>query len=180
LIEGVKAAHAAGLIHRDLKPENVMIGVGERIKVLDFGLAKFATGFHDVSGLTVSGSLLGTAGYMSYEQLMGQEADERSDIFALGVMAAEALTGQRPFGGKTLAELAGAISRAEWRLPAAEAVRATLVRSLARDPRERFATAAELQRELIPAVRACAVEQIAAEGGSELSSTLSLGPSLSD
>src|SRR5262249_22007757 len=106
LCEGLKAAHEYGVIHRDLKPENMIISKNDKgkpvVKVLDFGLAKVSRNdLADPNTLTVKGAVLGTLGYMSPEQLMGEEADERSDIFAVGVLVVEALTGQRPFHGKT-------------------------------------------------------------------------------
>src|SRR6202030_3305792 len=110
LLEGLNAAHRQGVVHRDLKPENVFIANQEDgtdiIKILDFGLAKMKLlDSTDPNSLTVTGMIVGTLGYMSPEQLTGNSVDERSDIFAIGVMAVEALTGARPFSGRTPAEL---------------------------------------------------------------------------
>jgi eukaryotic-like serine/threonine-protein kinase len=101
LLDGVKAAHAAGIVHRDLKPENVLIarpGSGrECVKIADFGVAKWLTPEPGSVSLTVPGTIVGGLHYMSPEQLAGQQVDRRSDIFSIGVMVFEALTGKIPF-----------------------------------------------------------------------------------
>jgi len=93
--EGLAAAHEKGVVHRDIKPENIMIRKDGIAQIMDFGLAKLK----GVSRLTKQGSTVGTAGYMSPEQVQGQDADHRSDIFSLGVLLYEMLTGQLPFKG---------------------------------------------------------------------------------
>jgi len=95
IAEGLAAAHEKGIVHRDIKPENIMIRRDGRVQVMDFGLAKL----RGVSRLTKEGSTVGTAGYMSPEQVQGQEADHRSDIFSLGILLYEMLTGHPPFKG---------------------------------------------------------------------------------
>jgi hypothetical protein len=164
LFEGVEAAHRAGVVHRDLKPENVLVTTSstgaDQIKILDFGLAKVGAG--DVAGtsatsLTVAGVALGTFGYMSPEQFTGGAVDERADIFALGVMVAEVLTGERPFKGATYNELAHAIFHEDYHLPSdSNEVRAlddALQRCLAREQSQRYATVAEMRDAVIPAMR---------------------------
>jgi serine/threonine protein kinase len=171
LLEGVKAAHQAGVIHRDLKPENVLISSQpsgrEQIKVLDFGLAKILQiDPSNPQSLTAPGMIMGTFAYMSPEQVTGEEVDERSDIFSLGVMVVEALTGHRPFVGRTSAELITAILSAPFHLLAeARAVAGTsdevrqldevLQGCLAKDRAQRFDSVAAMQRELIPAIEHC-------------------------
>ncbi|HEY6952144.1 MAG TPA: protein kinase [Bacteroidota bacterium] len=93
--DGLAAAHEKGIVHRDIKPENIMIRKDGIAQIMDFGLAKL----HGVSRLTKEGSTVGTAGYMSPEQVQGQDADHRSDIFSYGVLLYELLTGQLPFKG---------------------------------------------------------------------------------
>ncbi len=104
LLAGVEAAHHASIIHRDLKPDNILIAAGV-VKILDFGLAKVReTEFTDPQSLTVAGAVMGTFGYMSPEQLMGEEVDERTDIYALGVIAFETLTGELNLRGRAFHE----------------------------------------------------------------------------
>ncbi|HET7695976.1 MAG TPA: serine/threonine-protein kinase [Vicinamibacterales bacterium] len=107
IAEALAAAHQHGIVHRDLKPDNVLRTAEGRIKVVDFGIARHLTpplgnGAH---GLTLTGTQLGTPGYMAPEQLRGRPIDARADIFAFGVMAYELATGSHPFGGSDPAAL---------------------------------------------------------------------------
>jgi eukaryotic-like serine/threonine-protein kinase len=162
LLDGVKAAHQAGIIHRDLKPENILLVTAEQgpplLKILDFGLAKLR-GPSISANLTTPGMLIGTPNYMAPEQLVGQEADERSDLFAIGVMAVETITGQRPFSGDSYQQLLANITTGAYRLPGqgAEIARldAVLQRCLAPQRESRYASAEALQADLIPALQAC-------------------------
>jgi eukaryotic-like serine/threonine-protein kinase len=167
-LDGLEAAHQLGLIHRDLKPENLMIcrgsdGVGPGVlKILDFGLAKNqllqSDGDTTIAGLTVPGTLLGTYTYMSPEQLSGLPMDVRSDLFAVGVIAVESLTGERPFRGSTLSDLVRAVLHDTYQLagdgPAMRRVDACLQKALAKDPKDRYGSAAAMRAELVPAVAA--------------------------
>ncbi len=106
---GVEAAHKAGIFHRDLKPENILLpesGIGP--KVVDFGVAKMtdAAAPPGTTTLTAGGTIVGTPAYMAPEQLRGGMVDGRADVFSLGVMTYEMLTGRLPFGGGSLIDIA--------------------------------------------------------------------------
>ena len=162
ICEGVAAAHQHQVVHRDLKPENVLIAAtatgSEIVKVLDFGLAKMRTASDETDGLTDPGVVMGTAGYMAPEQLMGAEVDHRADVFAIGVMAAEAIVGQRPFRGRSYSELLASIANDPVTLGGEGAERrrleSVLRRATATDPAMRYASVAALGADLIPALRA--------------------------
>jgi serine/threonine-protein kinase len=141
---GVQAAHDAGVLHRDLKPENILLpenGAGP--KVLDFGVAKLAPAEGDRGGtVTVGGTVVGTPAYMAPEQLRGQTVDGRADVFSLGVMAFEMLTGRLPFGTGSFVDVGiahahGRVSHADL-LPAGLA--AVVLQGLAPEPGARPAT----------------------------------------
>jgi eukaryotic-like serine/threonine-protein kinase len=97
VLAGLAAAHSAGIIHRDVKPENVLLGSGNVIKVADFGLARAAAGLRN----TKTGLLIGTAAYLAPEQVSASSSDERTDVYAAGVMLFEMLTGAQPHTGDT-------------------------------------------------------------------------------
>jgi len=121
LADALSSAHERGIVHRDLKPANVMITQENRIKVLDFGLAKLVEDTDSETGdpsltavpteLTAEGMVMGTAPYMSPEQVEGLAMDHRTDIFSLGIVLYEMATGKRPFAGDTSAALVSSILR---------------------------------------------------------------------
>lgn len=120
----LQAAHAEGVIHRDLKPQNIMIETGGRIVVMDFGLARSM----EASGMTQAGAIMGTPAYMSPEQAKGIPADERSDVFALGIIAYQMLCGQVPF--KADSALASLLMRTQTPAPSLTQVDPTIPQQL--------------------------------------------------
>jgi hypothetical protein len=152
LAEALAAAHAQGVIHRDVKPNNVMIASDGSVRLLDFGLARGAG--VDMATLTRTGTVLGTPGYMSPEQFDAHGVDERSDVYSLGVVLFEVLTGRLPFVAQTPIAVALAHKTEPPPLPRSlqSSVPAWLervvLRCLEKEPARRFATAAELAAEL--------------------------------
>jgi len=154
---GLAAAHEKGIVHRDLKPDNVFVTRDERVKVLDFGLAKSAadatpvdeTQSPTVSGYTEPGKVMGTVGYMSPEQVRGLAVDQRSDIFSFGSMLYEMLTGRRAFQRETAAETMTAILKEEPDIDALDlgipaSLRPVLRHCIEKKPDRRFQSARDL------------------------------------
>jgi eukaryotic-like serine/threonine-protein kinase len=152
LARGLSAAHAQGIVHRDLKPENVFVTHGHEVKILDFGLARnegSASGESETA-LTLEGAVLGTPGYISPEQARGERATPASDIFSLGCILYEMLTGRRAFARPTIVEsLAALLDEASPEFhgdihTVPIALQQIVTRCLARAPRARFHSAVDL------------------------------------
>ncbi len=179
--EGLDFAHHRSIIHRDIKPSNVRVLEDGTVKLMDFGIAKSMEGG---TRLTQTGIALGTAGYLAPEQIQGGRVDPRTDIFALGVLAYELITGIRPFEGKSLSNVLYRVLHDEPK-PAREinpacspGLEEVIVRCLAKDPEQRFQSARELAdtlrhvelaegqwRERTEAILRDAVQRVGGEGG---------------
>jgi eukaryotic-like serine/threonine-protein kinase len=151
VLSGLTHAHRGGVIHRDVKPGNILVGRGDLVKLADFGIAKAAFAQGDV---TTTGNLLGTSRYVSPEQVTGGEVDERSDLYSAGVVLYELLTGRPPFDAET--HIATATMRLTTDPPPPRSLRpgiprgveAAVMKSLAREPDDRFQTAEEMSAAL--------------------------------
>jgi len=149
LAQSLVAAHEQGVIHRDIKPQNLLLDARGMLKVMDFGVARLAGGS---SGLTEAGMLVGTPSYMAPEQLLTESFDERIDLYAVGVVLFECLTGRLPFEAPTAVALIAKLIREEPPKPETlnpeipPVLAALVLRLLAKEPTQRPASAAELVR----------------------------------
>jgi serine/threonine protein kinase len=149
---GLAHAHAAGLVHRDVKPQNLLLRKDGTLKIADFGIARAA----ESTALTQVGTILGTAAYLSPEQALGEEVTSAADVYSLGAVLYELLTGRPPYEFDSLTDLAakqnaGAITPVSELAPEVpRRVEDAVMRSLARNPDYRPSSAAELARELSP------------------------------
>jgi Tol biopolymer transport system component len=157
IIQGLIAAHERRIVHRDLKPENLFVTRDGRVKILDFGVAKLQSApgdggrsVEDLTTITKTGAVIGTVAYMSPEQLRGKSVDHRSDIFSMGGILYEMLTGRRPFRGETEVDTITAVLREDppeldleqARIPLA--FRQVVRHCLEKEPEQRFQSARDL------------------------------------
>jgi serine/threonine-protein kinase len=151
--EALDAAHRAGLVHRDVKPANILLAGDGRVKVADFGIAKAV----EAADLTQPGLMVGTAKYVAPEQVEGKPVDPRTDIYSLGVVLYEMLCGRAPFDGEGEAAIALArlqrdpLRPRQVRPSVPKALEEIVCRTLARDPDQRYDSAADLRAALLAA-----------------------------
>jgi predicted Ser/Thr protein kinase len=166
MCEGLAFAHAKGVVHRDLKPSNVHVQPNGQVKILDFGLARLGA-----SEMTRTGTVMGTPHYMSPEQVRGEKADARSDVFSLGAVFYELLTQHRPFDAESVhAVLTQIVDRQpepirRWAPDVPQPIVAVVERALAKDAAQRYPEAGELGRALVAARESLAGETVI--GGSD-------------
>ena len=150
ICRGLAEAHELGVVHRDLKPQNIMIDAKGHVKIMDFGIARSSM----AKGVTQTGMIIGTPDYMSPEQAEGREADQRSDIYSLGVMLYEMVTGEVPFGGDSALSIA--IKHKTERAPdprtlnekVSESMSAVILKCMEKESEQRYQSAEELLAEL--------------------------------
>ena len=160
ILGALSFAHRNGIIHRDIKPHNIIVGSDGRLKVTDFGIARSGA-----SQMTEAGSIVGTAQYLSPEQARGAPVDPRSDLYSLGIVLYEMLTGKVPFSGDTPVEIAmkhlsqvpEPPSKLRPELP--HDLDAVIMRALAKDPDQRYASAEEMDADLARVARGVAVSR---------------------
>ncbi|MDQ1256513.1 MAG: Protein kinase, partial [Candidatus Hydrogenedentes bacterium] len=138
--EALAVAHDSGIVHRDVKPANILMPTNAALKVADFGIARVSN-----SNLTQEGAMIGTPHYMSPEQFMGQRADARSDLFSVGIICYEMLTGEKPFAGEALSTVmhntikSAPIDPTELNFAINDILSRVVLKSLAKKPQERYA-----------------------------------------
>jgi serine/threonine-protein kinase len=168
LLAAVEFAHRSGIVHRDIKPQNVMIDRDGTIKVMDFGIARAGD-----SGMTEAGSILGTAQYLAPEQAKGYQVDERSDLYSVGVVLYEMLTGTVPFKGDSAVTVALKHVNEVPREPSElvpgmpYALNQIVLKAMAKQPADRYQSAAEFARDLRAAKEGGPVAAAAFDAGGE-------------
>ncbi len=166
ICDGLAFAHAKGVVHRDLKPGNIHLQPNGQVKILDFGLARLGE-----SDMTKTGTVMGTPHYMSPEQVRGQKADARSDVFSLGAVFYEMLSHHRPFEADSVHGVLFQILEQEpepirkWAPEVPAALVEVVERALAKDPAHRYADAGEMARGLADARDAIAGETVVEDAG---------------
>jgi serine/threonine-protein kinase len=183
ILAALRFAHRNGIIHRDIKPHNILVGPEERLKVTDFGIARAGA-----SQMTEAGSIMGTAQYLSPEQARGADVSAGSDLYSVGVVLYEMLTGEVPFTGDTAVEIAMKHVNETPRPPSARApgipadLDRVVLRCLAKSPADRYQTSEELDSDLarveagLPVSRETAQAATVVLAGSSTAPTEVLGP----
>jgi eukaryotic-like serine/threonine-protein kinase len=169
ILSALRFAHRHGIVHRDIKPHNVLVDREGRVKVTDFGIALAGT-----SQMTEAGSIVGTAQYLSPEQARGTEVDQRSDLYSLGVVLYELLTGQTPFDGDTPVEIAMKHLSATPRPPSQirrdvpRDLDLVVMRALAKDPSARYQSADEMEADLDRVLRRAPVAAATTDSATQI------------
>jgi eukaryotic-like serine/threonine-protein kinase len=169
ILSALRFAHRHGIVHRDIKPHNVLVDSDGRVKVTDFGIARAGT-----SQMTEAGSIVGTAQYLSPEQARGTGVDQRSDLYSLGVVLYELLTGTLPFNGDTPVEIAMKHLSQTPEPPSAKrpdiprALDLVVMRALAKDPDDRYQSAEEMEADLDRVARGVAVSPETEESATQI------------
>jgi len=169
ILSALRFAHRHGIVHRDIKPHNVLVDAEGRVKVTDFGIARAGT-----SQMTEAGSIVGTAQYLSPEQARGTAVDQRSDLYSLGIVLYELLTGTLPFNGDTPVEIAmkhlsqtpEPPSQLRPELP--HDADLVVARALAKDPDDRYQSADEMDADLERLARGAAVSPLTEESATQI------------
>ena len=176
LLAAVDFAHRSGIVHRDIKPQNVMLDRGGTVKVMDFGIARAGD-----SGMTEAGSILGTAQYLAPEQAKGHPVDERSDLYSVGVVLYEMLTGTVPFKGDSAVTVALKHVNEVPREPAElvpglpYSMNQIVLKAMAKDPADRYQSAAEFARDLRAAREGGPLAAAAFDAGGERTRVMAAG-----
>jgi len=169
VLSALRFAHRHGIVHRDIKPHNVMVDAEGRVKVTDFGIARAGT-----SQMTEAGSIVGTAQYLSPEQARGTNVDQRSDLYSLGIVLYELLTGTVPFNGDTPVEIAMKHLSTVAEPPSAKRpdvprdLDLIVMRALAKDPEDRYQSAEEMDADLERFLRGAAVSPVTEEAATQI------------
>jgi eukaryotic-like serine/threonine-protein kinase len=169
ILSALRFAHRHGIVHRDIKPHNVLVDAEGRVKVTDFGIARAGT-----SQMTEAGSIVGTAQYLSPEQARGTAVDQRSDLYSLGIVLYELVTGTLPFNGDTPVEIAMKHLSQTPELPShlrpelPRELDLVVTRALAKDPDERYQSAEEMDADLERLARGAAVSPETEESATQI------------
>ncbi len=180
ILAALRFAHRNGIVHRDIKPHNVLVDGEGRVKVTDFGIARAGA----ASQMTEAGSIVGTAQYLSPEQAKGTAVDQRSDIYSLGIVLYELLTGRVPFTGDTPVEIAmkhiseTPVPPSQLRPDVPRDLDFVVMRALAKDPADRYQSAEEMEADLERVARGVAVARETEESATQIMAapTTVMGP----